>query len=428
LDVLEQLATIYASFDPDQAFGITLDQRCAINGVIRNAGTYTQQPITLTITSTVTLYGLDNQANNPFTVSDSSNNQYQLLVTQTFAPGVYPNIAFQAALLGPVSSVTNSITTIVTVFNGVASVNNPSTYTYLGQNEETDAQLRVRRAASVSLPSRGYLEGLYGSLLTIDGVEYVSVLENDANTTNSQGIPPHSIWVTVSTGTALTSSLKQQIATVIYNERMAGSGQTNTGTGCTLTCTVSSGAINTVTITNGGTGYIYSPTVKVSGGGGSGAIITLIPNSAGVITSYTITNGGTGYTSAPTLSVNPYTTAYPITQIDGSTFYVYWDLPVLKSIYFKAQIDAITGTVPTLSNLATEIASATSYNIGQSADASSLVSLIKELAPNCYVSNAFVSLDNSTWVSIVQTSSLAVSGLAISYQFTLPSSNITLTS
>jgi len=80
--------------------------------------------MTLVITSTVTLYGLDNQNNNPFTVSDSSGNQYQLLVTQTFSPGTYTSstsVGFQAAKLGPVRSDVNTITNIITVTNGVSS-------------------------------------------------------------------------------------------------------------------------------------------------------------------------------------------------------------------------------------------------------------------------------------------------------------------
>jgi hypothetical protein len=47
------------------------------------------------------------------------------------------------------------------------------------------------------------------------------------------------------------------------------------GTGCTATCTVSSGHIATVTITAKGTGYSFA-TITVSGGGGSGGVLTAI--------------------------------------------------------------------------------------------------------------------------------------------------------
>ena len=45
IDMREVLQSIYASFDPDQASGTTLDQRVALNGVQRNGGTFTIVPI-----------------------------------------------------------------------------------------------------------------------------------------------------------------------------------------------------------------------------------------------------------------------------------------------------------------------------------------------------------------------------------------------
>lgn len=60
------------------------------------------------------------------------------------------------------------------------------------------------------------------------------------------------------------------------------------------------GGIESVTITNGGTGYTGTPTVAFTGGGGTGATGT-VTAVAGVITNVTITNPGSGYTSAPTV-------------------------------------------------------------------------------------------------------------------------------
>jgi uncharacterized protein len=64
---------------------------------------------------------------------------------------------------------------------------------------------------------------------------------------------------------------------------------------------VSGGAIASITVNSGGTGYTSPPTVVITGGGGSGAIATAAVAS-GAITSFNVTNGGTGYTSAPTIS------------------------------------------------------------------------------------------------------------------------------
>jgi len=387
----------------------------------------------MVISKTVTLYGLDQQPTSPFTVADSSGNQYQLLVTQTLAAGTYsasnptPNgIAFQASVLGPVSSSVNTITTIVSVTNGVTSVNNSVTYSTLGQNEETDAQLRLRRAVSVSLPSKGYLAGLYGGLVSINGVTYASVQENNTSIVTSTlagGIPPHSIWVIVATGNALSVvqpngyTLAHNIAQVIYNKRNAGCGQTNSGTGATGTASISGGSVSAITLGSGGSGYYNAPYVTLTGGGGTGAKATAAFNgTTGQITGFTVTAAGIGYTSAPTVNINPNTNVYSVLQVDGTYFNIYWDNPIVQPIYFSATVTAITGNVP--SNLKTLIANAINYGIGQSADSSSIVALIKKFAPNCYVSGENISTTSGGTGSYIASP-------GYNYQFTLPVGNIT---
>ena len=431
LDMLQFAEQVNAQFDPDQAVGTILDARCAINGVVRLAGTYTQQSVDVTFTGHATLYGLSSTPTSPFTVSDTQGNQYQLLTdyvytgAATVASPVTVSLNFQAALIGTIQSAVNTITVINTIIANVSGVNNSSTYTSLGQNEESDSQLRLRRSLSVSLPSKGYLAGLEGGLLTVNGVTSAQVLENTSSTVNTQGVAPHGIWVSVATGVAVTTALQNQIATVIYNKRNAGCAQTNSGTGATATA-VASGSTVTITVGSGGTGYIYPPLVTLTGGGGTYTSCTAVVSN-GAVTTITV-SGASGYTSNPIVKINPYTTCVNINQLDGTTFPIYYDSPVVKNIYFRAQVDALTGIVPTLSNLATSLANLTTYTIGQSAPASSLVKTLLSLAPNCYISNANVSFDNSTWVSILNVSSLQVNYVPIAYQFSLPVGNITLTS
>jgi fibronectin-binding autotransporter adhesin len=52
-----------------------------------------------------------------------------------------------------------------------------------------------------------------------------------------------------------------------------------------------------------GSGYVATPVVKISGGGGSGATAEAAIDGNGNLTGITITNPGTGYTSTPTVSV-----------------------------------------------------------------------------------------------------------------------------
>lgn len=217
-DVLEFITQAYNSFDPDLAVGVALDQRCAINGVVRKAGTYTLTNVTVTADRALTLDGLNDESANPFTVQDSAGNQFQLVDTEIIASaGVYV-LAFRAAALGAVETVPNTITTVVSITLGIVGVNNPNPATSTGVNEESDNALRIRRQNSVALPSIGYFSGLVGALQNIDGVLQASVFENVTNSTDSDGIPAHSIWCIVLGGES------GDVANVIYLKRNAGCG------------------------------------------------------------------------------------------------------------------------------------------------------------------------------------------------------------
>lgn len=219
LDVQDLLVQIYNMFDPDNAIGTTLDQRVAINGIQRQAGTYTITNVTLVLSQALTLFGLDQTAQPPYTVSDNAGNNWELIDTQTpSVSGTYV-YAFRAATPGANLTTPNTITVPVTIVLGVDSINNPTTYTTLGLNEESDAALKIRRQKSVSLASQGYLSGLLAALENINGIIGAFVYENNTGSPDGDGVPGHSIWVIVS-GTAAPAD----IANAIYTKRNAGCG------------------------------------------------------------------------------------------------------------------------------------------------------------------------------------------------------------
>lgn len=93
------------------------------------------------------------------------------------------------------------------------------------------------------------------------------------------------INVTREDGTAYTEQLNGQIA--------------GASTAATGTAVLSGSSVASVTIVGGGTGYVSTPRVAFTGGGGSGATGTAVV-SGGVVTGVTITNAGQNYSSAPT--------------------------------------------------------------------------------------------------------------------------------
>lgn len=218
LDVLDLLVNIYNMFDPDNAIGVVLDQRVAINGIQRRAGTHTIQNVTVTVDRALNIYGLDQDVEPVYTVSDSEGNEFVLVTSHVFSGSGSASLVFQALLPGEVLTIPNTITVPVTVVLGVVSVNNPLGATSIGVNEETDAELRLRRQKSVSLASQGYYAGLMAALLNIDGVTSSYIYENDSDSTDGDGVPSHSIWVIVSGGDP------NDIADAIYRKRNAGCG------------------------------------------------------------------------------------------------------------------------------------------------------------------------------------------------------------
>lgn len=220
VDIRELAARVNAGFDPDQAQGVVLDQRVTINGIARQGGTYTVQPISVTVDRTVALQGLDADYNNPlgtgFTVQDSSGNQFILIDTVGLNAGT-TSLNFRAKTVGDVNVPINTIINPVTIVLGVTAINNPSAATSVGQNEETDAQLRVRRQRSVALSSNGYLNGLLGTVLNLEGVTKAALYENVGNETDANGIPAHGIWLVADGGA------NSDIANAIYTRKSYGS-------------------------------------------------------------------------------------------------------------------------------------------------------------------------------------------------------------
>ena len=217
LDTLELVQQVYNSMDPDTAVGVSLDQRCAINGVFRRSGTYSTQNVSVTVSGTVTLAGLDTAPAAPFTVADGAGNQLYLIATTTVSAGAH-TLNFRAANLGPTVYGDNSVTVVVTLQAGVTSVTNGTLSSTKGVAEESDYSLRVRRSRSIAMGGKGYLAGLYSVLLGLPGVTALSILENTGSVTDANGLGAHSIWVIIQGGAGVAIGLN------IYAYRNAGCG------------------------------------------------------------------------------------------------------------------------------------------------------------------------------------------------------------
>lgn len=112
----------------------------------------------------------------------------------------------------------HSITEIVTTVKGFDSCYNVSIPLY-GRLRETDTEFRQSFINKRGTRSYGMLESITSALLEkVDGVLSATAYENCEDSTNSAGIPPHSIEVVVDGGN------NAEIASVILNTKAAGIG------------------------------------------------------------------------------------------------------------------------------------------------------------------------------------------------------------
>lgn len=218
--IREMITEVYNSCDPDKCSGAVQDNRYQINYLFRNNGTYSLQNIDITVNKTVTLEGLDNQAESElisaYTVSDDNGNIWYLVDTQTLTTGTH-RLEFRAKTKGAVIPTIGTIKNQVTIVDGVISVNNSVGATAIGTEEESDADFRIRRERSTATKSENNIDVIEGKIRELTGVIDCKVHQNVEHETDETGTLPHFIWVIVEGGTS------QEIADIIY-ANMGGSG------------------------------------------------------------------------------------------------------------------------------------------------------------------------------------------------------------
>lgn len=106
---------------------------------------------------------------------------------------------FKADTVGALSPNIGSITQIVTSYAGWDSVEN-NVQAVVGRDAETDISLRQRWGASVYDRASAMVEAIRAALIQTDGVTFAVVYENDTDTTDDDGRPPHSIEAVVAGG------------------------------------------------------------------------------------------------------------------------------------------------------------------------------------------------------------------------------------
>ena len=216
-DFREMLVEVFNSFNPDMCRGRIQDVRFKLNGIERQGGTFTIVDITVINNRTLTLDGLDSDYNDvtatAYGVQDNAGNQYYLINTVTILAGTH-TLSFRSATQGANNPTIGTLTSQISVVQGVTSVNNASAPTTLGVNQETDEAFALRREKSYEYGSQNSNDAMLAQLLALDGVSEAYVYGHDydnyPSSTDADGIPVGYIWVIVEGGSSA------DIGNVIY--------------------------------------------------------------------------------------------------------------------------------------------------------------------------------------------------------------------
>lgn len=214
----EVLQQAYNSKDPNKASGYDLDVICALTGTARSEGTAS------TVTGFV-LTGTPGTQVPAGTRFESSVTGYRFTLDQTWTldSSGTATVDITCTTVGEIEADANTITTIVDTVAGLVSVNNPTPATP-GTAAESDGSLRVKRATAVGRPGNNQIDSMLGELYAVDGTRRVKVYENDTNTTDSNGLPPHSIAPIIDGGT------DADVAMAIYTKKNPGVALYQAGT------------------------------------------------------------------------------------------------------------------------------------------------------------------------------------------------------
>lgn len=200
------------------ATGRYLDILSQISGITRQGATYSKVNVNVTATQTAVTPAY-------LFFEDTSGNTWQWInpidfnsnPTVSFTAGETTAITLTATELGAINAAKDTAFKC-TVNNGLTATATEDAI--IGQNEETDAELRTRRFRSLGQSGRTVIDALTANLLNVAGIEDVWVYANNTNTAQPMAdgvsVNPHNVYVVIYPTHGVTVS-DEIIGETIYN-------------------------------------------------------------------------------------------------------------------------------------------------------------------------------------------------------------------
>lgn len=250
-------AALYSGMDPDTADGDQLTGVSLLTGTERLAPEKTQVPgCTVNVDPGTYLAGTLFARTTSDTVSQYTN---KTDVVNSGGSAANFTVDFQAVDTGPTTVNASTLTLIAQAVTGWNSITNTNAGVP-GTNGEDDPDLRIRREEELQASGTSTAAAIRSDVLakmvtptTSSDTLNCTVLYNDTDATDANGLPPHSIEV-IAYQPGNTSADDKALADLILAQKAAGVGTNGT---TSKTATDSQGNTETISFTRPSTTTIY---------------------------------------------------------------------------------------------------------------------------------------------------------------------------
>lgn len=230
-NILQSIRSLYNNLDVNQANGKYLETLCALSNVFRKEASYSSAVLKCTLDESATT-SYEPEANEGiFSVIDDNGITWthkkdpnNLLV---FEPGVPQYVVVKCDDIGPQAAPAGSITKLVN--NEVTMEIIQEENAYIGDNEESDSDLRARRNNSLSGSGISVLESLSAALLSLQYVRDVKIYNNNSavSVTAKDGtvIALHKVYICLRYDESILTTIEKydaSIGSLIYEKMTPG--------------------------------------------------------------------------------------------------------------------------------------------------------------------------------------------------------------
>ena len=200
----------YNARNPYYASGVSLDSLMLLSGLRRKGATHSTVTLTMVGSPDITIPA-------GCQAIDDAGYVWEIEDEVTFDSNGLATAEATCTTAGAITAGVGTITGINTVVPDWFEVTNEAE-AVPGDNVETDAEARLRRSLSLSLPAVAVQDGIRAALLALEGVKSVNLVVNDGSSTSASGIPAHSFCAVVDGGNSA------EIAEAIFLKKSPGVG------------------------------------------------------------------------------------------------------------------------------------------------------------------------------------------------------------